>query len=244
MYTIAVPRSDVRADELVEVLRDGLGSGYNVLPGMRQTRAPFSEPVPGSPDTIVVGIGSNRVQRAQVTIVRGSGRSEIHISPGGLISDLVLNTLVIHARSTAFSPAPRRSKQPPRSEPNGHEPTSIIAKANDPAARDHRRHPAGMGPRLRCPAPADRADRRDRGRRVRRRAPADHRLRRKLAPAGTAPRRLSRPGRDGLPDLPGAAARQASSIRPLTRATSQGRTPPACVDTSPRRLRAAQSSLG
>jgi len=59
MYTIAVPRSDVRADELVEVLRDGLGSGYNVLPGMRQTRAPFSEPVPGSPDTIVVGIGSS-----------------------------------------------------------------------------------------------------------------------------------------------------------------------------------------
>lgn len=95
MYTIAVPRPDLRTDEVVEVLRDGLGPGYNVLPGMRQTRAPFSDPVPGSPDTIVVGIGSNRVQRAQVTIVRRSGRSEIHISPGGLISDLVLNTLVI-----------------------------------------------------------------------------------------------------------------------------------------------------
>ena len=98
MYTITVARSELAPDEVVQALRDGLGPGYNVLPGMRQTRAPFSEPVPGSPDTIVVGIRSNRVQRAQVTIVRGSGRSEIHISPGGLISDLVLNTLVIARR--------------------------------------------------------------------------------------------------------------------------------------------------
>lgn len=51
--------------------------------------------MPGSPDTIVVGTSSNRVQRAQVSVVRGSGRSEIHIRPGGLLSDLVLTTLVI-----------------------------------------------------------------------------------------------------------------------------------------------------
>ncbi len=95
MYKLNVPRSDLATDEVVRALRDGLGPGYNVLPGMRQIRAPFSEPVPGSPDTIVVGTGSNRVQRAQVTIVRGSGRSEIDISPGGLVSDLVLNALVI-----------------------------------------------------------------------------------------------------------------------------------------------------
>lgn len=95
MYTISIARSDLATDEVVQALRNGLGPGYNVLPGMRQTRAPFSEPVPGSPDMIVVGIGSNRVQRAQVTIVRASGHSEIRISPGGLISDRVLNTLVI-----------------------------------------------------------------------------------------------------------------------------------------------------
>lgn len=95
MFKITSARPDLATDEVVQALQDGLGPGYNVLAGMRQTRAPFSEPVPGSPDTIVVGVGSNRVQRAQVTIVRGSGRSEIHISPGGLISDLVLNTLVI-----------------------------------------------------------------------------------------------------------------------------------------------------
>ncbi|MFZ1994959.1 MAG: hypothetical protein WAU75_12675 [Solirubrobacteraceae bacterium] len=47
---------------------------------------------------IVVGIGSNRVQRAQVTIVRGSRGIEIRLSPGGLIADLVLNTLVIARR--------------------------------------------------------------------------------------------------------------------------------------------------
>ncbi len=114
MYTIVVPRSDLRTDEVVEALRDGLGPGYNVLPGMRQTRAPFSEPVPGSPETIVVGIGSNRVQRAQVTIVQGAGRSEIHISPGGLISDLVLNTLVIARkihRVLAHAPALRAPSQ-------------------------------------------------------------------------------------------------------------------------------------
>ena len=61
MYKLTVPRSDLRTDEVVQALRDRLGPGYNVLPWMRQTRAPFSEPVPGSPDTIVVGIGSNRV---------------------------------------------------------------------------------------------------------------------------------------------------------------------------------------
>ncbi len=98
MSTITIPRPDLTTTEVVEALREGLGPGYNVLPGMRQTRAPFSEPVPGSPDTIVVGIGSNRVQRAQVTIVRRSENSELHISPGGLISDLVLNTLGIARR--------------------------------------------------------------------------------------------------------------------------------------------------
>lgn len=114
MYSITVPRPDLRAEEVVEVLRDGLGSGYNVLPGMRQTRAPFSEPVPGSPDTIVIGTGSNRVQRAQVTIVRQSGSSEIHISAGGLISDFVLNTLVISRkihRVLASAPALKAASQ-------------------------------------------------------------------------------------------------------------------------------------
>ncbi len=98
MYKLTIPQSNLGADEVVQTLRDGLGPTYNVLSGMRQTRAPFSDPMPWSPDTIVVGIGSNRVQRAQVTIVHGSERSEIHIIPGGWISDLILNTLVIARR--------------------------------------------------------------------------------------------------------------------------------------------------
>ena len=95
MYTLRIARPDLPTDDVAQALRDGLGPEYNVLPGMRQTRAPFSEPVPGPPDAIVVGTGSNRVQRAQVTIVRRAGSSELHISPGGLLGDLVLNTLVI-----------------------------------------------------------------------------------------------------------------------------------------------------
>ena len=99
MYIITIPRTDLTAEEVVQALRNGLGPAYNVLPGMRQTRAPFSEPEPGSPDTIVVGIGSNRVQKAQVSTIRASGHSEIQISPGGLIYDLLLNTVGI-ARKT------------------------------------------------------------------------------------------------------------------------------------------------
>lgn len=118
MYTLTIPRSDLRTDEVVHALRDGLGPGYNVLPGMRQTRAPFSEPVPGSRDTIVVGTDSNRVQRAQLTIVRGPGRSEIHISPGGLLSDLVLNTLVI-ARKVHRVLASAPGLQPPSEDETG-----------------------------------------------------------------------------------------------------------------------------
>lgn len=107
MYTLTIPRSELATDEVVQVLRDGLGPGYNVLPGMCQTRAPFSEPVPGSPNTIVVGIGSNRVQRAQVSVVHSAESSEIHISPGGLLGDLVLNTLVIARQiHRVFSSAP------------------------------------------------------------------------------------------------------------------------------------------
>ena len=83
----------------MQALRDGLGPDYNVLPGMRLTRAPFAEPVPGTPDTIVVGTGNNRVRRAQVSIIHNSGETQLSIIPGGLISDFVLNAVGI-ARKT------------------------------------------------------------------------------------------------------------------------------------------------
>ena len=60
MYEITIPKADVSSEAVAQALRDGLGPSYNVLPGMRLIRAPFSEPVPATPDTIVVGTGNNR----------------------------------------------------------------------------------------------------------------------------------------------------------------------------------------
>ncbi|MHB1570315.1 MAG: hypothetical protein ACYC0H_14070 [Solirubrobacteraceae bacterium] len=94
MSKITVPRADLTTDEVVQALHRGLGQKYNVLPGMRLTLAPFAKPVPGTPDTIVVGIASNRARRAQVSIVRRSGVCELQISPGGLTSDRLLNMVV------------------------------------------------------------------------------------------------------------------------------------------------------
>lgn len=95
MPTVTVPRADLTTEEVVQVLRDGLGAGYNVLPGMAMGRAAFQGPHEGRPNTIVVGTGDNRVVKAQVTIVPRSGRTELRISPGGLMGDLLMNTFGI-----------------------------------------------------------------------------------------------------------------------------------------------------
>ena len=55
-------------------------------------RAAFMGPHQGTQDTILVGTGSNRVVKAQITIVRRDGHTDLRITPGGLISDLVINT--------------------------------------------------------------------------------------------------------------------------------------------------------
>jgi hypothetical protein len=93
MSTITVARPNVTSEEVSEVLREGLSARYNVLPGMRMTRNPVGNPRPGQSDTILVGIGSNRVIRTQVTIVRRSGQTDLRISPGGISWELLLNTL-------------------------------------------------------------------------------------------------------------------------------------------------------
>jgi hypothetical protein len=95
MPTVTVPRADVTTEEVATVLREGLGDGYNVLPGMAMGRPAWSGPHEGQPDTILVGTGSNRAVKAQVTLIRRSGQTELRISPGGLSGDLVLNTLGI-----------------------------------------------------------------------------------------------------------------------------------------------------
>jgi hypothetical protein len=84
MSTVTVPRADLTTEEVVTVLRDGLGPDYNVLPGMAMRRLPFLAPREGRPNKIVVGTGDNRVVKAQVTITPGDGGTEVRISPGRL----------------------------------------------------------------------------------------------------------------------------------------------------------------
>jgi hypothetical protein len=92
MPTVTVPRADLTTEEVVKVLRDGLGAGYNVLPGKAIGRTALQAPHEGGPNTIVVGTGENRVVKAQVTITRRGGQTELRISPGGITWDLVSNT--------------------------------------------------------------------------------------------------------------------------------------------------------
>ena len=95
MPTVTVSRGDVTSEEVCKVLRDNLPARYNVLPGMAMGRAGFMAPHQGTQDTIVVGIGANRWNKAQVTIIRGEGKTDLRISPGGLVSDLIMNTFGI-----------------------------------------------------------------------------------------------------------------------------------------------------
>jgi hypothetical protein len=92
MPTVTVPRADLTTEEVVTVLRDGLGDHYNVLPGMAMGRTSIQDPHKGQPNMIVVGTGENRIVKAQVTITPRDGQTELRISPGGLTWDLVLNT--------------------------------------------------------------------------------------------------------------------------------------------------------
>jgi hypothetical protein len=88
MSTITVARANVTSREVSEALRDGLGPGYNVLPGMRMARHPFfpsfSKPHPDKADVILVGTASNRFRRAQVEIRRHMQQTLIEVSPDGI----------------------------------------------------------------------------------------------------------------------------------------------------------------
>jgi hypothetical protein len=92
MPTVTVPRADLTTEEVVTVLRDGLGPEYNVLPGKAMGRTMLQGPHEGQPNTIVVGTGENRIVKAQVTITSRGGQTILRISPGGVTWDLALNT--------------------------------------------------------------------------------------------------------------------------------------------------------
>jgi hypothetical protein len=95
MPTVTVPRADLTTEDVIRALKDGLGEGYNVLPGMAMGRTVYQAAHEGRPNTIVVGTGENRVFKAQVTISSRGGQTELRISPGGLSWDWVLNTFGI-----------------------------------------------------------------------------------------------------------------------------------------------------
>ena len=93
MSTITVHRHDVTAEEVTDALRAGLDSRYDVESGMRMPRVPlFGSPRPDRPELILVS--SSAIARAQVTIVRHSGRTDIRVTPGGL----VINTITLAAK--------------------------------------------------------------------------------------------------------------------------------------------------
>jgi hypothetical protein len=91
MPTVTVPRADLSTEEVVSALRDGLGDGYNVLPGKAMGRTMYQAEHDGRPNTIVVGIGENRIVKAQVTITPRGGQTELRINAGGLSWDWLMN---------------------------------------------------------------------------------------------------------------------------------------------------------
>lgn len=96
MPTITIPRAGVTSEEITKALQAGLGSRYNVLPGMRTARKPLAGPEPAEPDTILVGTGSNRLFKAQLTISRHTmGHTDVRISPGGLGWETIVSSFGI-----------------------------------------------------------------------------------------------------------------------------------------------------
>lgn len=96
MSTVTVPR-DVTSEEVVEALRNGLDPTHKVLPGMRIRRSPlFGRPHTSEPKLIAVTAGL--MQQAQVRIIPQSGRTDLRVTPGGVLGDLLVNTLGIAPR--------------------------------------------------------------------------------------------------------------------------------------------------
>jgi hypothetical protein len=84
MPTITIPRPDVTTGEVSEALRQGLGPRYNVLPGTAMNWNPAGNPRPDHPGKIVVGTGSARLFRAEVTISQHSGQTVLRVIAGGI----------------------------------------------------------------------------------------------------------------------------------------------------------------
>jgi hypothetical protein len=91
MPSVTVPRADLTTEDVVQALKDGLGDGYNVLPGKAAGRTMYQAEHDGRPNEIVIGTGQNRLVKAQVTITPRGGQTELRISAGGLSWDWLMN---------------------------------------------------------------------------------------------------------------------------------------------------------
>jgi hypothetical protein len=110
MSTVTIRRANLTTEQVAAALRDGLGANYNVLPGMAQGLTALQGPHEGRPNTIVVGVGANRVAKAQVTITARGDETYLRISPGGLTWDLLYNTFGIARKvRTVLESAPSLS---------------------------------------------------------------------------------------------------------------------------------------
>ena len=93
MPTVTIPR-DVTSQEVVEALRNGLDPRYEVLPGTHMPRTPLlGKPRPSEPGEIMVA--ASPMVRAQVRIIPRAGRTDLRITPAGVLGDLVMNTVGI-----------------------------------------------------------------------------------------------------------------------------------------------------
>lgn len=98
MFTVTVPRPEVTNEEIAEALRQGLGPKYHVLADPAVNWNPVGHPRPDHPGTVVVGIGSSRLFRAQVSISHDSGPTILRVTPGGIGPILRLTNTVWIAR--------------------------------------------------------------------------------------------------------------------------------------------------
>jgi len=120
MPTITIPRSGVTAEEITASLRAGLGSAYNVLPGMRAARRPMAGPEPADARAILVGTGSNRLFKAQLTIEGDApGGTDVRISPGGLGWETIVNSFGITRKVRRVLIDSLVPDRPPRSSRGG-----------------------------------------------------------------------------------------------------------------------------
>ena len=85
MPTITVPRSNVTIEEVSNILRNKLGSRYQITPSV--TGKGFFKEVPDDANTMLVK--GNRLERANLRVDSGDHSTEIHVSPGATYPGLI-----------------------------------------------------------------------------------------------------------------------------------------------------------